>query len=200
MLGELYYKNKFLDVSECQLLIDHFGENEKEATRGPVGYPPNATIDFQRRIDKILTIDASNEKLKPIIDKVVEISKIVNDDVFLFDIDWNHYKNPKNKSIFISQYDGVDKGHWAKHQCVNWISNHMQNKLCATLVLSDTKDYEGGDILLSFATAKEQPTPTEFRTKGILYIYPAFRFTQVCPVLSGCKYHLDFRFSGPYWR
>lgn len=200
MLGEIYYSNKFLDENECSSFINYFKEKEAEAVRGTVGYPPNAKTDFNRRVDKIVFVNPQEKLLQPVIDKVASICKQVNEDIFLFDVNWDHYKDPKTKSVFISQYDGAEKGYWEQHQCVNWISNYMQYKLCATLVLSDAKEYEGGDILLYFGSTKDLPTPTELRTRGLLYIYPAFRFTQINPVLSGCKYHLDFRFSGPYWR
>jgi hypothetical protein len=200
MLSELYYRNKFLDQSECAQLIEHFKNNKQDSVRGMVGYPPNAKVDFMKRIDNVLILDPKEEHLKSIIDKIVDVTKQVNEDIFLFDVDWEHYKDPKNKSVFISEYDGSEKGHWAQHSTVNWISNYMQQKICSTLVLSETNDYEGGDILLFFGTTKDLPTPNELRARGILYIYPAFRFTQINPVLTGCKYHLDLRFSGPYWR
>jgi predicted 2-oxoglutarate/Fe(II)-dependent dioxygenase YbiX len=100
----------------------------------------------------------------------------------------------------VSEYDGAEKAFWTKHQSVNWISNANQRKLCATVILSDGKEYEGGDFIMYFGSSKEQPSPNDIRTKGTLIIYPAFRFTQVMPVLAGKKYHLDLYWEGPYWR
>ena len=192
MLAEMFYQNRFLTSGECDYLIDYFKQNKDKSNRGITGYPPNAKVDFSRRICSTLLPDREAEGMKTIIDKVFNI--------FLFDLDWKYNATPQSKSVWITEYLGEEKAHWANHQNVNWISNHMQKKLCASIVLSDAKDYEGGDILLNFATTKELPTPMELRSRGILYVYPAFRYTQINPVLTGSKYHLDFEFSGPYWR
>lgn len=199
MLGEMYYQNRFLTDSECESLIDYFKENREEATRGVFGYPPNASVEFYRRTCKVLTLDQEDEKFKPIIAKVTSVVKQANEDIFLFDIDWKQTAQSR-KNVWITEYDGSEKAHWANHQNVNWISNHLQTKICASLILSNPKDYEGGDVILNFATAKDLPTPTELRARAILYVYPAFRYTQINPVLSGFKYHLDFNYVGPYWR
>ena len=105
MLGEIYYSNKFFDEVECSNFINYFKEKESEAIRGTVGYPPNAKTDFNRRVDKIVFVDPKEKLLQPAIDKVASICKQVNEDIFLFDINWDHYKDPKTKSVFISQYE-----------------------------------------------------------------------------------------------
>jgi hypothetical protein len=200
MLGEIYYQNKFLSDDECLMLIDHFKTNSGEAIRPAVGYPPNSKVDFTLRTSKVLFINPSEDKFTPIVNRVVDVVRRANEDMFLFDINFAHFYQEKNKTTWITEYDGAEKAHWSKQQRVNWISNHMQYKLCASLVLSDPKDYEGGDILLYFGTMKDLPNPTELRSKGLLYVYPAFRYAQINPVLSGYKYHLDFNFSGPHWK
>lgn len=200
MLAEMFYQNRFLTSGECESLIEHFSLNKEKANRGTFGYPPNAKIDFNRRICKTLLVDPSDESLSPIISKVFDVVKHVNEDIFMFDIDWKYNQTQQSKSAWITEYLGEEKAHWANHQNVNWISNHMQKKLCASVVLSETTKYEGGDILLNFGTTKDLPTPTELRGQGFLYVYPAFRYTQINPVLTGSKYQLDFEFSGPYWR
>jgi hypothetical protein len=197
MLGELYYKNKFLSEQECDSLVQHFKDNREQAVRSTVGFAPSR-IDFTYRISKSLVMDQDDEKFKPIFDEITNVAKHMNDELFFFDIDWNQSK--KGKNALISEYDGTEKAFWSKHQNVNWIGNNMQRKLCASLVLSETTEYEGGDIIFYFATTKDLPKPVELRTKGILYIYPAFRFTEIFPVLSGYKYHLDMYWEGPYWR
>jgi predicted 2-oxoglutarate/Fe(II)-dependent dioxygenase YbiX len=145
-----------------------------------------------------LPLDVQDEKILDIITKIGDTAKHMNDELFLFDIDWKESTKPKN--VMISAYDGEEKGFWSKHQNVNWISNGNQRKLCATVVLNDSPEYEGGDYMLYFGGTKDQPKPTEMRAKGTLLIYPAFRFVQIMPVLSGMKYNLDLHWEGPYWR
>ena len=200
MLSEMYYKNKFLTEAECDLFKNYMIANYTDSYRPMAGYPPNAVVNFDYRLSKILPFNPKEPSLNDAIKKVVDTVKYANENIFLFDVDFEHFNNPKNKTAWITHYDGADKAHWAKHQSVNWISNYMQSKLIASVVLSDTKEYEGGDLVFAFGSTKDFPSPNESRGKGLLYIYPAFRYMQINPVLSGHKYHLDFMFSGPYWR
>jgi hypothetical protein len=197
MLGELYYKNKFLSEEECDSLIQHFKDNREQAVRSTVGFAPSR-VNLQYRISKSLVVDQEDEKFRPIFDEITNVAKHMNEELFLFDIDWNHSK--KNKNCVLCEFDGTEKAFWTKHQNVNWIGNNMQRKLCATIVLSETTEYEGGDIIMYFATTKDLPKPIELRGKGILLLYPAFRYIEFFPVLSGHKYHLDMYWEGPHWR
>ena len=197
MLGEIYYKNKFLSVEQCNLFIDHFKENRESAFRTRVGFAPSK-VDLSFRISKSLYVDQDDAKLSPVLDEITDVVKHMNDELFLFDVDWKQSR--QNKNVSITEYDGSEKAFWSKHQNVNWIGNNMQRKLCASLVLSETTEYEGGDIMFYFATSKDLPKPIELRGQGILYVFPAFRYTEIFPVLSGHKYHLDMYWEGPYWR
>jgi len=197
MLGELYYSTKFLTENECSILLNHYKTNEEKSVRSMIGFAP-AKVDFTYRISKSLQLDIDKPEIKSIIDKITETAKHINEEVFLFSINWDESWKPKN--FLISEYDGAEKAFWTKHQNVNWISNANQRKLCATVVLSDTNEYEGGDFIMYFGGTKDQPKPQEMRMRGTLVIYPAFRFTQLMPVLSGKKYHLDLYWEGPYWR
>lgn len=197
MLGELYYKTDFLSKDECEFLKNYYKENSDKAVRSMVGFAP-ARVDFTHRISKSLQLDIDNQQVKNVIDKTTEVAKHINEELFLFSIDWDESIKPKN--FLITEYEGTEKGFWTKHQNVNWISNANQRKLCATIVLSDPSEYEGGDFMMYFGSSKEQPTPTEMRKQGTLVVFPAFRFTQIMPVLTGIKYHMDFYWEGPYWR
>jgi hypothetical protein len=198
MLGEIYYKNKFLSEEDCNLLINHFNENRENAFRSRIGFAPSK-VDLTSRISKTLYVDCTDPKFTQIFDEITDVAKHMNDELFLFDIDWNQSKQNKNTFV-INEYDGTEKAFRSKHQNVNWIGNNLQRKLCASIVLSETTKYEGGDVVMYFGTSTEMPKPMELRTQGILYIYPAFRYTEIFPVLSGHKYHLDMYWEGPHWR
>lgn len=197
MLGELYYSPKFLTTEECDLLLNYYKSNQEKAVRSMVGFAP-AKVDLNYRISKSLQLDIEKKDIRSILEKITGTAHHMNDELFLFSVDWD--ESWKSKNFLISEYDGAEKGFWTKHQNVNWLSNANQRKLCATVVLSDSPEYEGGDFIMYFGKATEQPKPHEMRMKGTLVIYPAFRFTQVFPVLTGKKYHLDLYWEGPYWR
>lgn len=197
MLGEIYHQSKYLSPEQCDNLIKHFRDNRDKAIRSTVGFNPSR-VDLSLRISKAMVLDANEEWFQSIYDDVTNVAKHMNEEIFLFDVDWE--KSREGKNVIMSEYDGSEKAFWSKHQNVNWFSNNYQRKLCATIVLSDTTDYEGGDIIMYFGTSRDLPKPTELRSKGFLYIYPAFRATEIMPVLSGYKYHLDFYWEGPYWR
>lgn len=197
MLGELYYKTDFLTTAECEALKTHYIENQDKAVRSVVGFTPSK-VDFNYRISKTLPLDVANQLIRNVLEKTTEVAKQMNEELFLFSVDWDG--SVKSKNVLISEYDGSEKAFWTKHQNVNWISNANQRKLCATIILSDTKEYEGGDYILYFGSTKDQPTPAQMRKQGTLIVFPAFRFTQIMPVLTGKKYHMDFHWEGPYWR
>lgn len=199
MLGEFYFKNEFLTPDECQMFIDHYNENEAEAYRSKFRHPPYAEINLTMRISKAVDVDKKTEKFAPIIKRVYDTVKSVNEEIFLFDVDWD-YTMEQKRSAHIIKYDGAEKGFWGRHHHVNWISNNKQFKLYASIVLSSHKEYEGGDNIYFFGAHTDRPTPVEHRKQGIFTLYPAFRGAQINPVLTGNKYTLDFLFQGPYWR
>jgi hypothetical protein len=197
MLGEIYHQTKYLSHEQCDTIIKHFNDNRDNAIRSTVGYNPSR-VDLNLRISKTMVLDPKEEWFESIYDDATNVAKHMNEEIFLFDVDWE--KSKQGKNVILSEYDGSEKAFWSKHQNVNWLSNNYQRKLCASIVLSNTTDYEGGDIMMYFGSTKDLPKPVELRSKGFLYIYPAFRATEIMPVLSGHKYQLDLYWEGPYWR
>jgi hypothetical protein len=197
MLGEMSFQTNYVSKEECENIIQYYKENEDKAVRSVVGYPPHTKIDLKRKISKTLRIDDKEHPLlKSTIEKISTLTMHANEFIFLFNVDWSKTK------FYIFEYDGEEKGFKTKQANVNWISNNYQNKIITTTVLSDPTDYEGGDIQLYIGKGEinDIPTPEEFRSQGITFSYPAFRFNEILPVLSGKKYHLEVQFQGPYWR
>lgn len=199
MLKEFYFENNYLTPDECQLFIDHYKENEEQSYRCRYKQPPHSYVNLNRRICMGFNIkDKGNDKLAPIIDRITQTVKTVNEEQYLFDIDWESHS--RNKMLTILKYDGAEKAFWSRHQHVNWISNDKQFKIHVSINLSEANSFEGGDHIWFFASHVEKPTPAEQRQQGLLTVLPAFRAAQVNPVLTGTKYTLELLFEGPYWR
>lgn len=196
MLAEFHFENNYLQPHECEMFIDYYDRNEDSATRSLIRQPPYTKLNLARRISKTLIIDKTDEQLVPIIQRVLETVKAVNENQYMFNVDWQS----QNHRVHILKYDGVDKGFWGKHQNVNWISNDKQFKIYVSINLSEANSFEGGDLIWFFSNHKDKPTPVEQRQQGLLTVIPAFRAFQVNPVLTGTKYTLEFEYEGPYWR
>jgi hypothetical protein len=198
---KLQYRTNFLSDSECKEFIEYYKDNESKAYRGRYRYSPHDEINVHKKLNRIVNVTEQLEfkHLEEPLNKVRDLVKEVNDSYWRFDVDWQSSKE-REDSVMVMKYEGAEKGFWARHQNVNWMSNDKQFKIVASIILSDNTDYEGGDTIYYFGAARDKPTPKENRTRGTLCIYPAHRGTQTYPVLSGDKYTLEFLFEGPCWK
>lgn len=195
MIKGFYFENNYLQTNECELFVDYYNRNEDSVFRS-LHDPMHPEVNLSQRISKTVTIDTTDEQLAPIIQRVIDTVKSVNQNQYLFDVDWES----TGHKIHILKYDGSEKSFWGKHQNVNWLSTDKQFKIYASINLSDTNSFEGGNNLWFFSNHVDKPTAVEQRQQGILTVTPAFRSCQVNPVLTGTKYTLEFSFEGPYWR
>jgi len=201
MISQLQYRTNFLTDDECKEFIEYYKDNESRSYRGEIRYPPYAEVNLQKKLTRVVDMTEQLEfkHLEEPLDRVRDLVKSVNETDWKFDVDWQSSKE-REKSAKIIKYEGDHKGFWARHQNVNWLSNDKHFKIVASIQLSDTTDYEGGNTVYYFGDARDKPTPKESRTRGTLCIYPAFRMSQTYPVLSGNKYVLEFLFEGPCWK
>lgn len=200
MLAQMYYQTHFLTPTECQSLIEYYNANLDKVYRGKFRYPPYAEVNLQRKVSKIVNLElGDNEDFQKIYQRVADLAKFVNDEKFRFDVDWESSSELPTAAKVV-KYEGEEKGHWARHQNVNWMSNDKQFKIVASILLSEDHQFEGGDNVYFFGDTNEKPSRKDDRTQGTLCIYPAFRVAQTNPVLSGNKYTLDFVFEGPCWK
>ena len=193
MLAEIKYELNFFSDSECNSIIKHCLEFPLE--RSKFGYPPNALIDTTKRISKFVRLDNNDPFLKNFaFNRITEYVKSANEEIFLFDVDYSR--------VFINfvVFDGDEKGFVTRHQSVNWISDSFQNKLYATINLSNPESFEGGENRFAFGTKDELPRRLESRGQGTLMCFPCFRYFETIPVLSGKKYILEFFYRGPHWK
>ena len=96
------------------------------------------------------------------------------------DMMWKFDLSTMNESIQYTEYYGGG-GHYDWHMdCGIGIQN--QRKISVTVQLSDSSEYEGGD--LEFNLGNHQVAP---RGKGNVVIFPSFYLHRVTPVRSGTR-------------
>ena len=61
-----------------------------------------------------------------------------------------------------------------------------------TVNLTDSKDYEGGDLKFDFGphSKNQYHTCEEIRPKGSIIVFPSYVYHQVTPVTKGTRYSL----------
>lgn len=116
-----------------------------------------------------------------------------------------HYITNANRQAFdvdISNYCEVQLTRYAVgdyyqlHDDVNWNTNiAYHRKLSFVLQLSDSWDYQGGDL-----DFEEFNVPQEFRKRGSIIVFPSLLKHQVKPIVSGTRHSLVAWVEGPKWR
>ena len=93
---------------------------------------------------------------------------------------------------------------WHKDMFEKPMKHNINRKISLTLCLSDSNEYEGGD--LQFAkdvNPKEEKriiTSKNFRNKGSVVLFPSFIWHRVTPVTKGKRYSLVIWYNGPSFK
>ena len=119
-----------------------------------------------------------SEETKWIYDKIGELANIANEEMFNFNI----YNMPEN--IQYTEYYGTNKGHYDWHMDIGTQGFMKFRKISVTVQLSDSDEYEGGDLQI---WAGGQYPMTAPRGKGNVVIFPSFMMHRVTPVTSGTR-------------
>ncbi len=97
------------------------------------------------------------------------------------DIMWKFDLSTMNEEIQYTEYYGNNEGGYEWHMDCG-IEIQSQRKVSVTVQLSDSNEYEGGD--LQFNIGREM---TAHREKGAAIIFPSFYLHRVTPVTSGTR-------------
>jgi len=76
-------------------------------------------------------------------------------------------------------------------------------KITSVLLLSDPKDFEGGELQFNFKNgggAVKPLTVTELKGKGSLIVFPSFVWHRVKPVTKGVRYSMPIFHVGQPWK
>jgi PKHD-type hydroxylase len=118
----------------------------------------------------------------------------INGQAFGFDI---QHLEPLQYTVYKSDI----LGHYKWHRDTFFTKPNMYDrKLTLVMQLSDSDDYEGGDLILEDDFFANKPDPMEMRAKGSIFIFPAFIKHTVTPVTKGIRRSLVAWAEGPKFR
>ena len=115
----------------------------------------------------------------------------INDSHWNFDI---RYIDFINDSPAVFKYGGGGKHDWH----FDSIPTQSTRKLSYTIQLSDSNEYEGGD--LEFFDGGSNMTNPEFRQKGNIIVFPSYSWHHITPVTKGIRYAMVGWIHGPTYK
>lgn len=84
---------------------------------------------------------------------------------------------------------------------LNSIPHHLEwRKLSTVIMLSDEKDYQGGDLELVTSTSPDRCVTSLRLGRGDAITFPSFLMHRVTPITLGVRKTLVYWFCGPRWR
>lgn len=187
MNGEWCYLNNSFTSDECDEIVK-LGLSQK-LEEGMLG-AQNSIVDYSYRKSKRAFINASRET-DWIFKRFWEKSAIANTDYF--QIEYNQLE-------FI-QFTSYEEGEYYHSHADLFIYETPQRKLSVTVQLTDSSEYEGGE--LCFENLEEFPSDEAalaMREKGTSVYFPSFIRHSVSNVTKGTRYSLVAWFLGPDWK
>jgi predicted 2-oxoglutarate/Fe(II)-dependent dioxygenase YbiX len=97
-------------------------------------------------------------------------------------------------NVQVARYDSAQRGFYNWH--VDFGPAHPLRKLSISIQLSNSEDYDGGDLELQYGNEPKQLD----RTKGACIIFPSFMLHRVTPVTRGVRWSLVAWVLGTRWR
>ena len=180
-----FWESGFSD-EEIQKIID-IGEARtmKEASVGGGG---TYFVSDPGTRDSLISWIECNEDTVWLYDRLAYIARNLNSQFFNFDL------TGFVEDFQYTVYHGNNKGHYDWHvDCINNKNANTPRKLSMVLQLSDSKDYEGGDLMLMNSNT---PNIIE-KKKGYLVAFPSYVLHKVSPVTKGIRKSLVVWISGP---
>lgn len=125
-----------------------------------------------------------------VMDRIIEIVRATNRDVFDFDI------TDFAESAQVARYGAEREGHFGWHSDVGEGRLAERRKLTIVVQLSDPDGYKGGDLELMPGAN----TITADRARGVATLFPAFVLHRVTPVTAGERHSLTVWCHGAPFR
>ena len=185
----LYFKSS-LTPQWCKDFRDHV-IHEYRPQQGTIGFEGNNQINESWRNSEIRWLQANKET--ELVNIVWEHASRGNRDSFGFDLEWAY-------EFQFTTYHGdtENPGKYEPHIDVDWVSNApYHRKLSVVIQLSNTLEYEGGELLFGEGVPQ---LPEEAKEQGTVIVFPSFLTHSVTPVTSGIRHSLVSWVEGPRWR
>lgn len=158
--GELDFLSSLADSASCE---------------GEIGLPSEGRLDHVVRSSKITWIEPTEDTLD-LWHKISFTVARINATYFQFDLDGFHEPGQ------ITLYDAKDGGHYDWHQDSNIRSHGVMRKLTCVLLLNETAEFEGGDLLIK--SESDVGRAVQMR-RGRMWFFPSWMLHKVTPVISG---------------
>ena len=97
-------------------------------------------------------------------------------------------------NVQVARYDSAESGFYDWHY--DFGPAKPTRKLSISIQLSDSADYDGGDLELLYGNVPKQLD----RTRGAFIIFPSFMLHRVTPVTRGTRWSLVAWILGKRWR
>jgi PKHD-type hydroxylase len=107
-----------------------------------------------------------------------------------------NYDMQQIETLQYAEYDSSCNGFYGKHIDMLQHNIPFTRKLSFSIQLSDSDEYEGGDLLLHFS---DNPIVTN-RSIGSIIFFPSFVLHEVTPVTKGTRRSLVGWVTGPRWK
>jgi PKHD-type hydroxylase len=158
---------------------------------GRIGTTDGVGVDRTIRRSEIRWIEDYHEDFQEVRDFMKRKFEEANANAFGADISF--FRN-----IQFTKYDSANVGHYDWHEDIFWDSDSLlDRKLSMVIQLSDSSDYEGGNLELQW---HQVPAEADLRKCGTIIVFPSFLKHRVTPVTKGIRHSLVSWMEGPKWR
>jgi PKHD-type hydroxylase len=185
----VYWENFLTDEDINFILSLPEWNNLETAGVGGSGNSGNA-IDQKIRNGKIGWMTLNNDT-KAVWHKLTEVISEVNSKFFHFDLRGCY--EPAQLTLY--QSDGKDHYNW--HTDFATSDRSVPRKLSMSLLLSDTSDFEGGELQVK--TIDDNPI-TLTQARGRALFFPSYTLHRVTPVTRGIRKSLVLWVGGPEFK
>lgn len=100
--------------------------------------------------------------------------------------------------IQYTEYDAKDKGHYTWHQDIG-PGILSKRKISITVQLSDSNEYEGGDLNL-WSGGSEDSATTAYKGAGSVFIFPSYMMHRIAPLTKGVRKSFVLWLGGSHYR
>jgi PKHD-type hydroxylase len=183
-MSRYYIWDNIISKSECELIIDDCKKGVEEI--GVIlDEDVNGTTSNDHRKTKVRWVDNSKLITKLIYGFVHEAN-----DLFF------HYDITSYEQMQFSEY--VVGGHYKYHKDIVFGKEVLPcRKLSVSVLLSDPKDFKGGEFVI-YNGGKEPLKP--LKEQGSVIVFDSRDFHKVEPVTSGVRYSLVMWATGPLFK
>jgi PKHD-type hydroxylase len=176
-MSRYYSWDKIIPKAECERIIDDFSNIE--------GYKGTQITEFYGKIFiRLVSLDSLVTKL------IYGFVHEANDTLF-------HYEITDHEQMQFIQYAVDDRLQYHQDLVYDGVEVAPVRKLSVSVLLSDPKDFEGGEFEV-YGGFKEPTKP--LKEQGSIVVFDSRDYHAVTPVTSGVRHSLVMWATGPLFK